>query len=483
MPTPTTNPSIVDYLDSTKQDSSFAARTKLAADNGISNYTGTAEQNTSLLDTLRKNSAPVSTTPTDPLTKPNTGPITSSQLETATSMPDPVSLASDSQSTPSFSDQVSGVAKTVLTGNQVAIDNLRKEQEDLIAKQKADAQAKIDGVTNDLNTIKNSTQLSDKLDEINRQFDVPNQIKMLTDINSRIAQAQDALNVGLAYEADRPARQQIVSGRMNTLKTQGLATIGALQGAASVIQGNINLARSYAETTLGAIKDDNARSIGALNTLLNLYNNKLVDLTTEEHAVVKDRINALEDQVKQLDKDKGDIQDFMTKYPSAFLRGGVTLTDSKDVALNKMLPFLAKDEQLKLAKTLQAKSGGSGGGSAKDAAKDKTLLLQAKANGMPYHEAILAFADTLTPAYIDSIYPEESKKAKTIPSSSEDKFKDSVYGQLYNQAFDEQGNVKPGYSVTLDPKTGSPTITTPQSNGDTPGIWSRVKNVFTNNLR
>lgn len=477
MATPISNPSIVDYLTSTGQDSSFGARTKLAADNGISNYTGTAEQNTSLLETLRKNSTP--STP-DPLTKPNNSPMTSGQLETATSMPDPVALTTGSQNTaPSFSDQVSKVAGTVLTGNQVAIDNLRKQQEDLLAKQKNDAQANIDNVTGKINEITNSTQLQDKLKEINQQFDIPNQIKMLSDINSRIAQAQDALNVGLAYEQDRPVRQQIVSGRMNTLKTQGLATIGALQGAASVIQGNINLAKSYAETTLNAIKDDSARSIGALNTLLSLYNNKLIDLTKEEQAVAKDRINTLEDQVKQLDKDKGDIQDFMTKYPSAFLRGGVTLTDSKDVALNKMLPFLAKDEQLKLAKSLQTKSSGSG--TAKDATKDKTLLLQAKANGMPYHEAILAFADTLTPAYIDSIYPEEAKKAKTAPSSGQDRFSDTVYNQLYSQAFDESGNVKPGYKVTLDPKTGSPTIT--QSAADSPSTWQRIKNVFTNNLR
>lgn len=474
MATPTTNPSIVDYLTSTGQDSSFGARTKLATDNGITNYTGTAEQNTSLLETLRKNST--SSTP-DPLTKPNNGPMTSGQLETAISMPDPVSLAAGSQNSgPSFSDQVSKVAGTVLTGNQVAIDNLRKQQEDLFAKQKNDTQTNIDNVTGKINEITNSTQLQDKLNEINTQFDVPNQIKMLSDINSRIAQAQDALNVGLAYEQDRPVRQQIVSGRMNTLKTQGLATIGALQGAASVIQGNINLARSYAETTLGAIKDDNARSIGALNTLLSLYNNKLIDLTKEEQAVAKDRINTLEDQVKQLDKDKGDIQDFMTKYPSAFLRGGVTLTDSKDVALNKMLPFLAKDEQLKLAKSLQSKSSGSGSGTAKDAAKDKTLLLQAKANGMPYHEAILAFADTLTPAYIDSIYPEEAKKAKTAPSSGQDRFGDAVYNQLYSQAFDENGNVKQGYKVTLDPKTGSPTITTPQSTDGKQSWWSKLWN-------
>lgn len=48
-----TGSSIVDYLKSIGQDSSFANRKKLAAANGISNYTGTSSQNTQLLNILR----------------------------------------------------------------------------------------------------------------------------------------------------------------------------------------------------------------------------------------------------------------------------------------------------------------------------------------------------------------------------------------------------------------------------------------------
>lgn len=60
-PTQTTNPapskytgvSIVDYLKSVNQDSSHTNLSKLAADNGITNYSGTADQNTTLLKKLR----------------------------------------------------------------------------------------------------------------------------------------------------------------------------------------------------------------------------------------------------------------------------------------------------------------------------------------------------------------------------------------------------------------------------------------------
>lgn len=66
-----TGPSIVDYLNSVGQPSSYAARAQLAAQMGIQNYSGTADQNTKMLDTLRAgqgSQAPQvqSTTPTPP---------------------------------------------------------------------------------------------------------------------------------------------------------------------------------------------------------------------------------------------------------------------------------------------------------------------------------------------------------------------------------------------------------------------------------
>lgn len=49
--------SIYDYLKSTGQPTDFASRLVLARENGIQNYTGTAEQNTQLLNTLRTNNS------------------------------------------------------------------------------------------------------------------------------------------------------------------------------------------------------------------------------------------------------------------------------------------------------------------------------------------------------------------------------------------------------------------------------------------
>lgn len=87
-----TKTSIVDYLKSIGQDSSFAARAKLAAKYGIKNYKGTAEQNTKLLNILRKQK---SKAPAKTIKKPGT-PKKPVKTSTRTSSNDIIQRLQDS---------------------------------------------------------------------------------------------------------------------------------------------------------------------------------------------------------------------------------------------------------------------------------------------------------------------------------------------------------------------------------------------------
>ncbi len=338
--------SVVDYLRSQKQDSSIQARQKLAAEKGITNYTGSASQNTQLLGILKGTNAPASTTvpPTAPPPAASgtnlNSPITSSELEKASNLPEPSTLVNN-VAPPPKTDKIGEMAKTVFTGNQQALDTLKKEQQDIVAREKEKAQQEVDRAKASLETISTSTQYADALAADRRKFEVDQKIQQLNEVNTKIVNAQDALNVGMIYEQGRPARLGLISGRQNTLKSQGLATIGALQGIASVLQGNIDLAKAYADDTISAIKDDNARSKAALDTLLNLANNNLVDLTKEERAIVDDRISKIDEEVTKIEKNKDDVVDLMAKYPAEALKAGITLLDSKDTAMEKILPFLS----------------------------------------------------------------------------------------------------------------------------------------------
>lgn len=85
MPTPYTGNSIIDYLSSVGKASDFASRAALAAQNGITNYSGTGQQNTQLLGILNRPSSVNNSTSN--YTSATTGQPAYSPAPTATPIP------------------------------------------------------------------------------------------------------------------------------------------------------------------------------------------------------------------------------------------------------------------------------------------------------------------------------------------------------------------------------------------------------------
>ena len=372
---------------------------------------------------------------------PSAAPISTSDLARGTQLPDASTYAT-ANTKPPLSDAVGKVAATTLTSTGVAIDTLMAQRE---AQQKADAdaaKAKVDGDAAKIEALgnKQSTANQDALAATRAKFDIDQKIADLTSIQTKIAAAQEALNMGLIYEADRPARQQLLLGRSASLQKQGLATIGMLQASAQIIQGNIDLAESYAKTTIDAINTDNKNAMDALGTLLALHNDGFVTLAADEKATLDARLKALQDQDKKLQQDSTDIFDLMSQYPSAALAGGVTLLDDRSTALTKMLPKMSAMEMQKFNAAL---AKGASTASDKDGpAEDKAQLLSLKANGMTYQEALNAFSDTLSVDWINAVY-----RQPNTPGGGSDAVLDNYYGQFLN----EDGSMKPGYTVSIDP--------------------------------
>ncbi len=371
-------------------------------------------------------------------------PITSSDLERSTTLPE-VSNFISATSGATLSQKVSAVASMTLDSTKQILDQLYKQKEDQAAADKAATQANIDSERAGIVKLSTSTQLQDTLTKLNQQYDIDNKISQYTKIQNDIVAAQEALDMGIIYEGDRPARMSFIQGAQASLMKQGLAKIGALQGTASVLKGDIDLAKSYIDQTLGAIKDDQQNQWNALTTLLNLDNQKLVTLSSDEKDAVNSRLKLITDELDQQEKNKDDILNLMTQYPSAFLSGGVTLTDTKQQALQKMLPKMASDERAKFEASLA-----SSGTKANDQ-KAKQEMLGLKAKGMTYDEAVLAYGDQLDLSYIAGVYGRSTADKST---SLEQQLKDAAYSKY----FDANGNVLPNYTITIDQKNGRPVV-------------------------
>ena len=397
---------------------------------------------------------------------PSAAAISTADLERGTQLPDAGNFA-DTTSQPDLSGSISKVAETTLTSTGSAIDALlAQRQEDTAAAALAE-KAKVEGVEGEIKDLgeDQATAAQDTLADTREKFEVDQTIKDLKMTKTKILAAQEALRLGLIYEADRPARQQLLIGRSASLQKQGLATIGAMQATAEILQGNIDLAESYAKTTIDAITTDNKNAMTALETLLNLHNDNLVTLEGDEKDILDTRIKALQDQEKELANNADDVFDLISKYPSAAAAGGVTLLDDRASALTKMLPKMSERETIKfnasIAATQSAKTDNNG------SAENKGELLDLKAGGMTYLEALDGYSDVLSVDWITDVYREASPKTRT----PEQQLQDTYYQSFLDPV---TGKVKEGFDVTLDEK-GNPVVTPTKPEGN---FFSRIFSGF-----
>lgn len=273
-----------------------------------------------------------------------------------------------------FSTGQSEAAKTYLSGIQLSIDNLLKQQQTMQEEAKKVAQGEVDTLKTQFNKMANSTQAVDQLAADRKLFQVEQNIRTFSEIQSKINDATAALDQGIIYEQSQPVRMALLTGRSAELKKQGLAHIGALQATAELVKGNIELARAYASDSLAAIKSDYDQRKEALNTLMTMANNKLVTLTKDEKDTIDARMKMLTDQADQITKNQNELLDIAQKYPLAFTQGGVLLTDTPSQAIAKMASFMSAEQKLDLeqkqleiqktkAEINKIKAGSSGSGS------------------------------------------------------------------------------------------------------------------------
>lgn len=257
------------------------------------------------------------------------------------------------------------VAESALSGVSYQYDALLAQEQAAIEKKKAEQENLVQQEKSYLMPSLITKKREQALEADRKLFEVEQNVRVLGEIRSQIAAAKAALEQGMIYEQGRPVRQSLLQGRTAELQSQGVAKINALNATASVIQGNIDLAASYAKATQDAIEGDYQEQFNAITTLLELDNNELIRLTDREKEILDARNGILEQTILQKQKDIDNVFTLITSAPYAAADGKVSFSDSLETALGKMLPFMSDRDKLMFQAELDAKNrtntGGSGG--------------------------------------------------------------------------------------------------------------------------
>jgi len=397
-----TGTSIVDYLKSIGQDSSYSARSALASQYGITNYTGSADQNIALLNKLKNNSGstPTSTTPTTLTTQPtvtqsSTSGLTSEQTSGLQAIYNELQ-ARQLAGTPANQPRVSNITDTKTIPEQALYTKspalstttadsinsmIQKEQEALAARQ-ASAQKTLSdaGVLGTGNTLQEQlltgykanvpvSQYQTKLAEAQNRYGVIEALDEYKLQGEKVAQAKAAIeNLDLQRQAEldaalnRQASMNSISAEQQRINqkydSQRAKLVGDYNIEAAVLaakSNNLTEANKLVSQAVDAYTSDITAEINRFNNFYSIASDFVSSLSSEEKSVLDDVKTQLINKEREEKERLTNVLNLKLEYPNA----GIEATDTLEQATAKAEKIAGSDaelnRQLKEAQLREAK--------------------------------------------------------------------------------------------------------------------------------
>jgi len=216
-----TTVSIVDFLKSVGQPSDFGSRTGLAQKAGITNYQGTAAQNTQLLNML-KGSAPA---PTPSGIAPET--LTS---EASVQIPGAIGVS-----------DTTGLSKALVDGANTSIAEIMRQLTPPETAADQQKQAILDRITGLVDE-----QAQSAMDQLTAEQSagLPQLRQEFADINAQILEKSARYKVLQTENQNKPITMNTIIGNDRAIMNANAADIGLLQARALGLQGQIETAQN-----------------------------------------------------------------------------------------------------------------------------------------------------------------------------------------------------------------------------------------------
>ena len=374
-----TGTSIVDYLKSIGQDSSYSARSALASQYGITNYTGSGEQNLELLNKLQSNtgSIPTITQPktleTSNTTQTSTNDLLTNALTelqkrlTTNTTPKTTSDIKDTSIIPEQSLYTKSPALTTTTADSIN-SMIQKEQEALAAKQ-ASAQKTLSdaGVLGTGNTLQEQlltgykanvpvSQYQTKLAEAQNRYGVIEALDEYKLQGEKVAQAKAAIeNLDLQRQAEldaalnRQASMNSISAEQQRINqkydSQRAKLVGDYNIEAAVLaakSNNLTEANKLVSQAVDAYTSDITAEINRFNNFYSIASDFVSSLSSEEKSVLDDVKTQLINKESEEKERLTNVLNLKLEYPNA----GIEVTDTLEQATAKAEKIAGSDAEL-----------------------------------------------------------------------------------------------------------------------------------------
>lgn len=386
--------SIVDYLKSIGQDSSYQARASLASQYGITNYTGSAEQNLQLLNALKTSTSPTTppTTTASPITtqaqqdlenvlaeiqkRQEAGTFTPTESQTAVirqaqeAIPKSVTNVSQLGTTPTLPPDA-----TITTYPQVNVleatsvsDYIQKQQEKLEAE-RATAQAALSkaGLTGTGTSPQEQlftgylekapvADYQKALQEAQAMYGVTEGLAELKLQSEKVAQLKgeiekleiqrqnelDVANKRLASMTSIQAEKNAINERYDSQRVKLVGDYNVEAAILAAKSNNLSEANKLVQYAVQAYTADITAEINRFNNLYSLASDWIDSLNAQEKSILDDAKAELIRERDLEEKRLNNVLNLKLNYPDA----GIEYTDTLEEATSKAEKVAASDAEV-----------------------------------------------------------------------------------------------------------------------------------------
>jgi hypothetical protein len=405
MTTLNTNTSIVDYLKSTGQASDYTTRASLAQKYGISNYTGSYDQNIQLLNLVKGSSSSPITVIAPPASTIKTDTSDVGNVSGGVSL----TIPPNAGSSPDMSSTSGAMSywETYLKEQQAKSDQAQKDWD---AQQKT-YQEQSKSIWDKLQSQPTQQQTRDEYfqsigvnpaDYFSKQKSQLAEVQTLQeDYNNAVAQKE----LQLSKTQESLAPMSFITAKMsrqerdaNIILNQKSANINTKLGVMEAEKGNFTEAQNYVNQAVQQYTYDLELQYKDFEIFRDMNKEVLDGLDSRYINALNSAQNAAQQAYEIAKSNTTDILNLMLKYPGA----GITINDTIENATKKASKWYLANPNWDKEKGTKQSTGFSDSEIEADFREDgASLKLQVRAGGLTMEEAYAQLRDLYSPSEVN----------------------------------------------------------------------------------
>ena len=236
-------------------------------------------------------------------------------------------------------EDIKNLSQNFLSQLDQSINSIYANEQKYLEEQRRYWESELNEYKGKMEEVAGSEAYQNLLKAEREKYEIKQKIDKLAEIKIKMANLQGSLELGLQDIDDQLAPMSMITRRQSRLQKQAQAQIMTLAAIAGVYQEDINMFNQMIDQSITVLQADRKEQIGALETLINLSNEKVITLTKDEKSITEAQIDMLHAESERFNNEAEELRELIREYPEISAKAGISMADTIDEAMDKFSQY------------------------------------------------------------------------------------------------------------------------------------------------